>query len=296
MFNGITYHSIRIAIILRKISGRFVFQQVARILAYLSYILLRQRRKILTENLRHIARGEARLVRETFINFGLAYADFLAIPSMKSEKICRIAKVRGLSNLDRALSDGKGVVFVSAHLGNWDLEACYITALGYKTVGIAESLGPGERFFNLYSRLRTKTGMKIVRLEDKRSGMKALKALRRNEVLMLLGDRDITGNGVKVKFLGQGVSLPKGSALLSLKTGAPIVTAFFVRDNGKYTAIIEPPIEFKRCKILEKDIQNLTQLIAKRLERKILAYPTQWYVFQMDWREQANNHENRYCN
>lgn len=37
-------------------------------------------------------------------------------------------------------------------------------------------------------------------------------------------------------------------------------------------------------------------MIAKRLERKILAYPTQWYVFQMDWREQANNHENRYCN
>ncbi len=296
MFNGITYHSIRIAIILRKISGRFVFQQVARILAYLSYILLRQRRKILTENLRHIARGETRLVRETFINFGLAYADFLAIPSMNSKEICRIAKVRGLANLDRALSGGKGVVLVSAHLGNWDLEACYITALGYKTVGIAESLGPGKRFFNLYSRLRTKTGMKIIRLEDKRCGMEALKALRRNEALMLLGDRDITGNGVKVNFLGQEVSLPKDPALLSLKTGAPIVTAFFVRDNGKYTAIIEPPIEFKRCKILEKDIQNLTQLTAKRLERKILAYPTQWYVFQMDWREQANNHENRYCN
>ena len=296
MFNGITYHSIRIAIILRKISGRFLFQQVARILAFLSYILLRQRRKILTENLRHISRGETRRVRETFVNFGLAYADFLAIPSMKSKEICRIAKVHGLSNLERALSDGKGVVLLSAHLGNWELEACYITALEYKTVGIAESFGPGERFFNLYSRLRTETGMKIIRLEDKMSGIKALKALRRNEILMLLGDRDIMGNGVNVKFLGQGSSLPKGPALLSLNTGAPIVTAFFVRENGKYMAIIEPPIEFERCKILEKDIQNLTQLIAKRLERIILTYPTQWYVFQMNWKEQANNYKNRYCN
>lgn len=284
MFNGITYHSIRIAIILRKISGRFVSYQVARILACLSYLLLRQRRRILAENLRHIAQGETRLVRETFVNFGLTYADFLAMPSMKSKEIRRIAKVRGRSNLDRALSAGKGVVLLSAHLGNWELEACYITALGYKTVGIAESLGPGERLFNLYSRLRTETGMKIIRLEDKRSGIKALKALRRNEVLMLLGDRDITGNGVKVNFLGQEVFLPKGPAFLSLKTEAPIVTTFFVWHNGRYIAIIEPPIEFKKGRILEKDIQNLTQLIAKRLEREILAYPTQWYVFQMDWK------------
>ena len=292
MLNGVKYYSIRVAIILRKFVGRSVFQKGARIVAWLSYILLRQRRKILTENLRHIAQGESRLVRETFINFGLAFADFLAIPSMNSKEICRMVKVHGLPNLDRALSAGKGVIFVGAHLGNPNLEACYIAGLGYKVVGVAESLGPEERFFNLYSKLRGKTGMEIVRLEDKRVGMKAVEALRRNKVLMLLGDRDITENGVRVNFLGQESLLPKGPALLSLKTGAPIVTTFFVRDNGKYTAIIESPIEFKRNNGLEKDIQDLTQLIANRLERNILTYPTQWYVFQMDWKEQTNDYEN----
>lgn len=294
MFNRVTYHFLRIAIILRKISGRFVFQQVARILAYLSYIFLRQRRKILTENLRHIAEGKTdlvrthlvrtHLVRETFINFGLAYADIMAIPSMKNEEICRLAEVRGLSNLDRALSYGKGVIFVGAHLGNWDLAGCYFTALGYKTVGIAESLGPGERFFRLYAKLRSKTGMKIIRLEDKRCGIKALKALRRNEILMLIGDRNIAGSAVKVNFLGRDVYLPRGPAFLSLRTGAPIVTAFFISDRKRYIGIIESPIKFRRGEDLKKDIQDLTQLIANRLEGKILAYPTQWYVFQMDWK------------
>ena len=292
MLNDIKYYSIRIAIISRNISGRSVFQKGARIVAWLSYILLGQRRKILTENLRHIAQVESRLVRETFINFGLAFADFLAIPSMNSKEICKMVKVHGLPNLDRALSVGKGVIFVGAHLGNSNLEACYIAGLGYNIIGVTESLGLEERFFNLYSKLRGKTGMKIIRLEDKRVGMKAVKALKRNKVLMLLGDRDITGNGVRVNFLGQESSLPRGPALLSLKTGAPIVTTFFVQDNGKYKAIIESPIEFKRNNGLEKDIQDLTQLIANRLERKILAYPTQWYVFQMDWKEQTNNYKN----
>ena len=161
MFNIVTYYFLRVAIILRKISGRFVFQQIARILAYLSYIFLIQRRKILAENLRHIAQDKTDLVRGTFVNIGLAYADVMAIPSMTNKEICSLAKVRGLSNLDRALSDAKGVILVGAHLGNWDLAGCYFTALGYKTVGITESLGPGERFFNLYARLRSRTGMKI---------------------------------------------------------------------------------------------------------------------------------------
>ena len=285
MLNGIKYYSIRIAVLSRTLGGHSTSRKGAKIIAWLSYILLRQRRKILTENVRHIAREETCSARETLINFGLAYADFLAIPFMNSKEIRRMVKVHGLSNLDRALSHRKGVVFVGAHLGNPNLGACYIAGLGYKVVGVAESLGPEERLFNLYSKLRGKTGMEIVRLEDKEVGMKTVKALRRNKVLMLLGDRDITGNGVRVNFLGQESSLPRGPALLSLKTGAPIVTAFFVRDNGKYKAIIESPIEFKRNNGLQKDIQNLTQLIANRLERTILAYPAQWYVFQMDWKD-----------
>jgi KDO2-lipid IV(A) lauroyltransferase len=284
MLNDIKYYSIRAAIISRTLCGHATYQQGARIVAWISYVLLRQKRNVLAENLRHMSRTENHLARETLINFGLAYADFLAVRSMNSKKISEMVEVHGLSNLDRALSAGKGVVFVSAHLGNPNLEACYIAGLGYKIVGVTESLGPEERLFDLYSKLRGKTGMEIVRLEDREVGIKAVKALRRNKVLMLLGDRDITGNGVKVDFLGQESLLPRGPALLSLKTGAPIVTAFFVSDNRKYKFVTEPPIEFRKSGILEKDVQDLTQLIASRLERNILAYPTQWYVFQMDWK------------
>ncbi|HID93236.1 MAG TPA: hypothetical protein EYP60_03970 [bacterium (Candidatus Stahlbacteria)] len=281
----IGYHSIRMAIILRKIIGRFLCQQIARILALLAYVVLGKRRRILRENLRHIASDDERLVRETFVNFGLSYVDFVAIPSMSKYEIVKIGEARGFSNLDKALSLGRGAIMVSAHLGNWDLGGCFTTGLGYKTAAITESRGPGERFFKLYSKLRAKTGMQIIRLEDKGSGTKALEVLRRNEVLILLGDRDITKDGVKVNFLGKESSLPKGPAFFSLRAGAPIVPTFFIWNKGKYLAIMDSIVEFKRSGDLKQDIKELTQLIARRLESKIYEYPTQWYVFDMNWQE-----------
>ena len=283
--SSIGYHSIRMAIMLRKIIGRFLSQQIARILALLAYATLRKRRRILRENLRHIASDDERLVREAFINFGLSYADFLAIPSMSKEEILKIGRVEGFFNLDKALSLGKGAIMVSAHLGNWDLGGCFTTGLGYKTATIAESRGPGERFFRLYSEMRAKTGMQVMRLEDRKSGTKAIEVLRRNGVLILLGDRDITRDGVKVNFLGKEVSLPRGPAFFSLRTGAPIVTAFFVWDKGKYLAIMDPMIEFKKSGNLKQDMRELTQLIARRMETRIYEYPTQWYVFDMNWQD-----------
>jgi len=273
------------AIILRKIMGRFLCQQIARILALFAYVILVKRRRILRENLRHIASDDKRLVRESFINFGLSYADFIAIPFMSKEQILKIGETRGYSNLDKALSLGRGAVMVSAHLGNWDLGGCFTTGLGYKTAAITESSGPGERFFKLYSDLRAKTGMQIIRLEDKRSATKALDVLRRNGVLILLGDRDITKDGVKVNFLGKESPLPKGPAFFSLRTGAPIVPTFFVWNKGKYLGIMDPMIEFEKSGDLKKDIKDLTQLIARRLEKRIYEYPTQWYVFDMDWND-----------
>jgi len=271
-------------IILRKIIGRFLCQQIARILALLAYLILVKRRRTFKENLKHIANiDDKRLVREAFLNFGLSYADFLAIPIMSKEQILKIGEPLGFYNLDKALSLGKGAIMVSAHLGNWDLGGCFTTGLGYETAAITESRGPGEHFYKLYSNLRSKTGMGIIRLEDQRSITQALNVLRRNDVLILLGDRDITKDGIKVNYLGTESPLPKGPAFFSLRTGAPILPSFFVWNKGKYLAIMEPMIEFNKSGNLKQDIKELTQLIAKRLEKRVYEYPTQWYVFDMNW-------------
>lgn len=148
---------------------------------------------------------------------------------------------------------------------------------------LAESKGPGEKMYKLYSKLRSKTGMEILPIENRDSMKKIIKGLKENKILVLLGDRDITGSGVKVTFLDGEYKLPRGPALLALKYDVPIVTGFFIKEDKKYIATVEPEIPVKRSGNIGEDIRNLTQIIAQRLESQIKAYPTQWYVFQMDW-------------
>lgn len=277
------YYFIRVGIILRKILPEFVAYLLTIIVVNLAYPFLRNRKKIIKENLVNLGTYNKRLVKRTFINFALDYKDFLAIPSMTRQKIQRIGRLSGFLNLDKALALKKGVIFVTAHLGSWDLGACFLTSLGYETVAITESAG-AEKMYKLYNRFRAKTGMDIISLGQKDSIQRSLKALRDGKILVLFGDRDITKNGIEVNFLGTRTCLPKGPALLSLKTGATIVTAFFVRENGKYIALVEPVIKFTSTNKLDRDIEALTQIIAQRLERKIRTHPTQWYVFDMEWK------------
>ncbi|MDI6840385.1 MAG: hypothetical protein QMD71_06035 [bacterium] len=286
------YYLIRIGIILKKILPNFLAYLIAITLGYLAYVILAQRRKILTQNIKHLVgsnkligtrHGVSLLVKETFVNFALDYMNFLAIPSMSITQIKGIGKAQGTSNLDKALSLKRGVILVSAHIGAWDLAGCFLTAVGYPTITIAESKGPGEKMFKLYSRLRGKTGMEVIRLEDRDVTNRVIEKLKQNKILTLLGDRDLTGKGVKVKFLGSEYLLPKGPALLSLRYEIPIVTGYFLKKRKWYTGVIEPQIDFVRSGNLKEDIKCLTQLIAERLEIGIKTYPTQWYVFQMNW-------------
>ncbi|MCK4353114.1 lysophospholipid acyltransferase family protein [candidate division WOR-3 bacterium] len=294
------YYLIRVGIILKKILPEFIASTITITLAYLSYFFLKQRKEILKQNLKHLT-GSAnkKLIKETFINFAIDYMNFLAIPSMTNNQIKKFGKARGFSNLDKALSSKKGAILVSAHLGPWDLASCFLASFGHPTITLVESKGPGAKMFNLYSKLRAKTGMEVLPLENRDSMKKMIKGLKENKILILLGDRDLTGKGVKVKFLGGEYQLPKGPALLSLKYRIPVITGSFIKEDieapqkspfyrRRYTGIIDPQIDFVKSGNIEQDIRNLTQLIAERLEEKIKTYPTQWYVFQMDW-----NHRSR---
>ena len=129
--------------------------------------------------------------------------------------------------------------------------------------------------------------MEVISLSDKALSLKTLGALRKNKLLVLLGDRDITGTGVEVNFLGGKYKLPQGPALLSLRTGAPVVFGFFYRVGFRYIAEATGPIKYKPTGNLREDAKNLTQLIANGLEAHIRRYPEQWYVFQMDWQDET---------
>ena len=112
-----------------------------------------------------------------------------------------------------------------------------------------------------------------------------LQALRQNEVVCLLCDRDLDRSGVEVEFFGERTTLPAGPATLALRTGAPIlpVGVYFTERTNGHHAVVRPPLSLERRGGLREDVSRITQQLAHELEFLIRRAPEQWHLFQPNW-------------
>ncbi len=112
-----------------------------------------------------------------------------------------------------------------------------------------------------------------------------MKALRANEAVCLLCDRDLDRTGIEVEFFGERTTLPAGPATLSIRTGAPLLPVgcyFTSRYNGHHT-IVRPAVPTVRRGGLRDDVARVTQALARELEFLIRRAPEQWHLFQPNW-------------
>jgi len=191
--------------------------------------------------------------------------------------------VRGdLSLYTRLVEEGKGVIIVSAHVGNMDYVAQWLALKGYPVHTVMEDLQP-PKLFDLVRRQRESAGLHMHPLRDDAiAGLTAI--LRAGGTVALIADRDIGGGGEPVPFFGAEASLPIGPALLALRTGAPIVAAFGRRlpDNRLYVSVA-PPVYLRRTRDLRADLREGQRAIAGILEDGIRVTPEQWIVFEPIW-------------
>ncbi len=221
-----------------------------------------------------------RLGKSLFSHMALNAVDFLRFPYSTYPK--PLAEIEGIDVLKERCREGKGVIVVSPHLGNWEVGGMLLAQYGLSVNVVTESIKPRktrfkeDRIANLYRRYREAVDMKAIPLEQ--SGIKGFKALKRGEILVLLSDRDISGTGVEVEFFGMRGRIPKGPAVLSLRTGAPIFFGICVRgsDNRLHTFV-------EHLKHESKDVNEITGLLVKKMEKYIRQYPDQWFVFQPPW-------------
>ena len=115
------------------------------------------------------------------------------------------------------------------------------------------------------------------------AGAAVLKALRANELVGLLCDRDIGGGGISVEFFGEQTTLPAGPITLALRTGAPVLPTAVYFDGRGHRGVVRPPLDMTRQGSLREDVARLTQVLAGELEILISAAPEQWHVFQPNW-------------
>ena len=191
----------------------------------------------------------------------------------------------GAEKIQAMLDQGRGAVILIGHLGNWDAAAAWGGAMGWKIVTVAERLRP-QRLFDFFVSHREALGATIYPAERGVTG-KLVDALDAGAVVPLLGDRDLKGTGVPLKFFGEEATFPRGTAALALRTGVPILFAGLRgvhRDDGTWGWHVEvtDPIE-PGDREAPDAVERLTAAAIAKLEDFVHRYPAEWHVFQPFW-------------
>lgn len=261
--------------------------RLAEIGGALIYALTPGVRHRVCDNVTHVLGDKAnrRVVRRTACrtlgNLLKNYYDLFRLSHLTPEETAQLIEVEGWEHVEAGLSQGKGLIVTSAHLGNIEI-VVQIFALHSVPVTIpVERLQP-PRLFDYVCRLRTGHGLRLLPIDGPLLAL--FRALRRGEVVGLAADRDITASGRVVDFFGAPARLPEGYVRLALRTGAPLVCAFSERlPDSRFVARFLPLLDLVRTDDREADVVAGTRLVVSAMEQAIARRPAQWYVTNAVW-------------
>lgn len=249
---------------------------------------MRERRALVERNLRRVYGPDfggvrmRRAVQQTFDSYARYWVESFRLPDMSDAQLDDGMAFEGYQHIDAALRRGIGPILALPHLGGWDWAAFWMARVQRQPVSaVVEPLEPPE-LFKWFVEFRESLGMTVIPL-GKGAGTAVMEAIRRADVITLVSDRDIEGNGIEVEFFGETTTLPAGPATLALRTGAPLLpAAIYFRGRGHH-AVIRAPIPVERRGRLRADVTRITQLMARELEVLIRAEPEQWHLMQPNW-------------
>ena len=221
--------------------------------------------------------------QQAFDSYAQYYMESFRLPSLGQRTVNRNFSVDGFHHITAALEQGNGCIFALPHLGGWEWAGRWMTDQGYRLTVVVEALEPPE-LFKWFVDLREELGMTVVPTGHGAAAA-VTAALKRNDIVCLLCDRDIERNGVEVEFFGERTTLPAGPAMLGLRVGSPVlpVGCYFTSAYNGHEAVVRPPLAMHRQGGLREDVQRVTQNLAYELEFLIRRAPEQWHLFQPNW-------------
>ena len=265
---------------------------LGRVGGRLYHRLDRGRREALAANLAQVLgprtsrRQLERAVRRGFTSYGRYWVEAFRLEDLTAAEIRRRLRIEGRQHIDAALAAGRGAIFASPHLGNWDAGGAWLAASGYPATAVVERLRPTE-LYERFAAYRRALGLELLPVEQGPDTLRGvLRALRAGRLACLVCDRDLTGGGLAVTLFGARAQMPGGPASIALKTGAPLLpcTVYHDRRPGRWRAVVHPPLRPELTGDSRKDTLALTQRLATEFEGLIAAAPTQWHVLSRYFR------------
>lgn len=261
--------------------------RLARLLGRLALLIDRRHARVARKNLEN-TRGLCPPERiPAFIGRVYENVALLCVEMVLTDRSLRSRRLEERSSLERfhvvneVLSRGRGMIVVIGHLGNWELIGLAVTRSGIPLHSIAR---PVENPWvdRWLTRFRTRTGQEII--PKRRALGSMVRALRRNETLIIQVDQDARREGVIVDFLGRPASTHRSPAVLALKYGTPIVVADIYRAGGLHHCVLSDPILPEDFRDAADPVRALTQAYTARVEECVRAHPDQWFWVHDRWK------------
>lgn len=262
---------------------------VGRIMGTLAYLIDVPHRRTVRRNLRLAfpdwsAEKIRRTSKRVFQHFGVTFVEICQLATYSKSDVMARVRVIGANRWQRALTENKGLIIVSAHLGNWEFltqfAACFMQR---PALGVVKKIHfqPLNQWVH---NLRTRFGANIVYKKGALPDMR--QALRRDGAVGLLVDQSRRKEGVDVNFFSHRVPATPAAAFLGIRCKSPILPIFCVRDAcGQLTVHVDHPLSIQRSGDLRADIQANTQLITDAVERMIRKYPEQYFWVHKRWKK-----------
>ncbi len=262
----------------------------AKRLGSLVYRILASSRKLALRHLQEalgqtLSAGEIRqIAREVFQNLVLNLFECIRFSEMDDRQFLGRIEAKGWEHVEAVYRAGRGGIFVTGHIGNWELLAAYAAKREYATNVVARRiyLEPlNEKLVKMRERMGVKTLYRDVSMRS------MIRCLEQNQFLGIVPDQDIRRiGGIFVDFFGRPAYTPVGPALLALGSGAPIITGRDIRMGRRHMFTFDPPVYADRRAPREEEVKRLVTHYTKRLEEFIREHPSQWVWTHRRWRTQ----------
>jgi KDO2-lipid IV(A) lauroyltransferase len=262
-------------------AGRFIGQALYRLAA-------RQRKVAfhnLTMALPDLSHEErVRIVKGVFDNIGRLLVEFSHFPELNHGNIPDLVEYEGLDHYQEALARGNGVLFLTAHVGAWELSSFAHSVYGYPMKFLTRPID-NTLVEKLITRYRTRAGNDVISRTDATRGV--LRALGKNEAVGILIDQNtIRSESVFADFFGIPAATTPGLATFALRTDAAVVPGFIRWDPARQKHILEfqSRVELVRTGDRQADTISNTAKFNRIIEDFVRRYPDQWLWIHRRWK------------
>jgi lauroyl/myristoyl acyltransferase len=255
-------------------------------IATLAYRRNKKRVRRLRENYRQVRPKASHDEIESMVKSGLISAmrywcDTFRISDWDKKRIIETVTCSNEELLLNGAASGRGVIVALPHAGNWDHAGLYFCTKGVTVHTVAEHLKP-EKLFKKFLDHREKMGMKVFDIDG--SVIQELEIiLRRGGLVALVADRDLSKSGIEVDFFDRIAKMPAGPALLALRTGASLITAYVAYTKTGIHINFSGPFTLNSDESKKNESEQviaLTQMLADQFSRDITRDPTSWHMQQ----------------